>query len=116
MKYGSEEWTPTRTEENLLEVTKRAMERRMLGLSLCDHISNDALRQISGVKDAAFATLESELRWTRHVPRLQDGLWSSLINDWLPRELKRSVGRPPLRWNDFFKENGGAELEGNCPR
>ena len=51
----------TRVEENVLEVTERAMERRMFGISLRDHIRNDALRRMSGVKDIVVATRENKL-------------------------------------------------------
>ena len=81
----------------MLEVTERAMERRMFGISLRDHICNDALRRLSGVNDIVVATQENKLRWAGHIARVQDGRWSTLIKDWLPRELRRSVGRPSLR-------------------
>ena len=100
-------WTTTRVEENMLEVTERAMERRMFGISLRDHIRNDAFRRLSGVKDIVVATRENKLRWAGHIARAQDGRWSSLIKDWLPRESKRSVGRPPLRWNDYLRRAVG---------
>ena len=70
MTYGSELWTPIKAEENLLAVTERAMERRMLKVSLCDHIKNDTLRQMSGVKDIVVATRDNKLQWAGHVARL----------------------------------------------
>ena len=39
-------------------------------LSLRYHISNDALRQMSGVKDVMIAIWERKLRWAGHVTRL----------------------------------------------
>ena len=46
------------------------MERRMLGLSFRDHVSNDALHQMSGAKDVVITTRESKLRCAGHVTRL----------------------------------------------
>ena len=90
MTYGSEVWTPTKAEENLFAVTERAMERRMLKVSLCEHINNDTLRQMSGVKDIGVATRENKLRWAGHVARLRDDRWSSIIKNWLPSRKKLS--------------------------
>ena len=47
------------------------MERRMLGVSRFDHINNETLRQMSGLKDVVVATRENKLRWTGHVARLR---------------------------------------------
>ena len=52
------------------------MERRMFGISLRDHIRNDALRRLSGVKDVVVATRENKLRWAGHIARVQDDRWS----------------------------------------
>ena len=112
MTYGSEVWSPTKAEENLLAVTERAMERRMLKVFLCDHIKNDTLRQMSGVKDVVVATRENKLRWAGHVARLRDDRWSSIIKNWLPRERKRPVGRPPLRWREYMVKVVGQNWQG----
>ena len=61
MTYGSEVWTTTRVEVNMLEVTERAMEQRMFGISLREYIRNDALRRMSGVRDIVVATRENKL-------------------------------------------------------
>ena len=84
----------------------------MLKVSLCDHINNDTLRQMSGVKDVVVATRENKLRWAGHVARLRDDRWSSIINDWLPRERKRPVGRPPLRWREYMVKVAGQIWQG----
>ena len=55
MTHGSELRTPTKAEEILLAVTERAMERRMLRVSLYDHIT-------LGVKDTVMAAREYKLR------------------------------------------------------
>ena len=88
------------------------MERRILKVSLCDHINNDTLRQMSGVKDIVVATRENKLRWAGNVARLRDDRWSSIIKNWLPRGIKRPVGRPPLRWRKYMVKVVGQNWQG----
>ncbi|VDP44861.1 unnamed protein product, partial [Soboliphyme baturini] len=76
MTYGCETWAPT----------KRAMERRILGISLRDL---------------------SKIRWAGHVARLDDNRWTSRIVEWYPRERKRPLGRPPMRWRTNAEEIAG---------
>lgn len=107
MTYGSETWSLTKGEEHKLAVTERAMERRMLGVSLRDHIENKTLRQMSGVADVVGITRESKIRWAGHVARLADNRWTSRIAEWYPRDRKRPLGRPPRRWCAYVVEVAG---------
>ena len=107
MTYGCETWTPTKLEENILAVAERAMERRMLKVTLRDRIDNRALRKMSGVKDIVEMIRESKFRWAGHVARLEDNRWTSQIVDWYPRGCKRPRGRPPKRWDQYVTEVAG---------
>ncbi|VDM51188.1 unnamed protein product [Toxocara canis] len=91
--YGGETWSLTKGEGQKLAVTETAMERRILGVSLCDHIENKTLCQMSGVADVVGITPENKIRWTGHVARLADNRWTSRIAEWYPRiENDHSAG------------------------
>ena len=107
MLYGSETWSTTAAEVRKLEVTVRAMERRMLGISLRDHIPNEEIRRRSGIRDIAQEIRKSKLKWAGHVSRIQDDRWTSKVLDWYPRDVKRPPGRPPKRWEDSIKQECG---------
>ena len=107
MLYGSETWSLTKEEELKLEVTERAMERIMLGISLKDHITNEEIRRRSKVQDVVELSRINKLNWAGHVSRMKDGRWTQKVMNWYPRDVKRPAGRPPRRWEDFVKAAAG---------
>ncbi|CAH2251658.1 jg2309 [Pararge aegeria aegeria] len=72
-----------------LKVTQQAMERAMLGVSLCDKIGNGEIRRTS-----------YETVVTNYKARRTDGRWGPKVLEWQPRNGNRNVGRSTTWWKD----------------
>ncbi|KAK6734821.1 hypothetical protein RB195_018170 [Necator americanus] len=88
--------------ENAVSVIERAIERVMLGVSrftqMRGGIRSSLLRQRSKIRDAAALAKESKIRRAGHdAMRFNDNRWTRAVIDWVPRNIKRTTGRPPTR-------------------
>ena len=104
-----ETWTLRKQYERTLDVIQRAIERAMLGLSritqVREGIRSSELRQRSKIGDASAYAKMSKIRWAGHVMRFNDDRWTRAVSDWVPRNIKRTVGRAPTRWSDMFTKS-----------
>ncbi|KAE9414743.1 hypothetical protein Angca_006947, partial [Angiostrongylus cantonensis] len=109
LTHASETWSLRKQDERSFGVIERAVERTMLGVSrftqLRDGIRSSDLRQRSKIKDAVLYAKQSKIRWAGHVMRMNDNRWTSGVSDWIPRDVKRTTGRPPTRWSEFFTKS-----------
>ncbi|VDM55129.1 unnamed protein product [Angiostrongylus costaricensis] len=81
----------------------------MLGVSrstqVRDGIRSSDLRQRSKIKDAVLYAKQSKISWAGHVMRMNDNRWTRAVGDWIPRDVKRTAGRPLTRWSEFFAKS-----------
>ncbi|KAE9417824.1 hypothetical protein Angca_009679, partial [Angiostrongylus cantonensis] len=108
LTYASETWSLRKQDERSLSVIERSVERTMLGVSrfaqVRDGIRSSDLRQRSKIKDVVLYAKQSKIWWAGHIMRMNDNRWTRAISDWIPRNFKRTAGRPPTRWSEFFTE------------
>lgn len=104
LTYGAETLTLTRKTIKKIQITQRAMERSMLGVSLRDRIQNREIRRRTGVADAIERITTLKWNWAGHIARASDNRWTKKILEWRPRdEAFRNRGRPPTRWRDDIR-------------
>uniref|UniRef100_A0A7I4YYM3 Reverse transcriptase domain-containing protein n=1 Tax=Haemonchus contortus TaxID=6289 RepID=A0A7I4YYM3_HAECO len=86
LTYASETWTLRKQDEHAVSKGIRSSE----------------LRHRTKIRDAVDYAKKSKIRWAGHVMRYSDDRWTRAVTDWIPRDIKRTPGRPPTRWSDFF--------------
>lgn len=59
-----------RTEENLLAVSERLMDWRVIEVTFRDHINNQTLSQMSDVNNIVMVTRKSKIGWPRYGQRI----------------------------------------------
>lgn len=98
--YGLETTAITRANAQKLQVMQRAMERRMLHVSLRDRVRNDDIRSRTKVADVVEKIARQKWKWAGHAARMSGDRWPKKLLQWRPRQTNRPRGRPPTRWTD----------------
>ncbi|KAE9416943.1 hypothetical protein Angca_008311, partial [Angiostrongylus cantonensis] len=109
LTYAAETWSLRKQDGRSLSAIERAIERTMLGAScltqVSDGIRSSDLRHRPIIKDAVLCAKQSMIRWAAHVMCMNDNRWKRAVSDWIPRDVKRTAGRPPTRWSEFFTKS-----------
>ena len=109
MMYGSETWAMKVEDTQKLKRTEASMMRRMCGVSLKKHLSNEALRGKLGIDCVSDLVRRSRLRWFGHVVRKDDQQWVRKCMDFKV-DGSAGRGRPRKSWlecvNDDMKKFG----------
>ncbi|KAK6725708.1 hypothetical protein RB195_004182 [Necator americanus] len=57
---------------------------------------------MSRLRDPAKHVSKAKHRWAGHIMRRIDDRWTKRTLEWIPRDAKRSRGRPPTRLGDVL--------------
>ncbi|CEF61413.1 Reverse transcriptase domain-containing protein [Strongyloides ratti] len=91
MLYGCKTWNLRKSDREKLEVTQRAMEKRILGGTKRDEIYNEDLRKQTNFNDIVQSALTNKLRWAGHIARRMDNRWTQKTTFWRPYDLTRPL-------------------------
>ena len=105
--YGCQAWSLTARQRKTMEACQRRMERKVLGITLKDRISNARLQNITATVSIGQQATATKWKWGGHVARLKNGRWAQVTTMWDPYAGKRTPGRPRRRWADHFKQQLG---------
>lgn len=96
--YGAEVWELNKRERDRLLALEMDFWRRSSGISKLEHVRNERIRDIMGVKRNIIDKIETKrLLWYGHLERMEEFRWPKLIWKWIPPE-RRKRGRPPRSW------------------
>ena len=76
-----------------------------MGITYCDHITNEEILQRSGMKRLQDIVTEHRLRLPGHILRLPDHRHPKVAMTWTPQKGKRKQGRPVKTWRRTFQED-----------
>ena len=102
LTYSCETWAFTKQNLKKVRTAQRAMERKMLGLTLLDKVSCKKIREKTGVKDVLEFVLEMKWRWAGHIGRMSDNRWTYKCTFW-DLQTPRRPGRPRAEWETYLK-------------
>src|SRR5580692_7234761 len=104
MIYGSETWALRVEDTQKLMRAEVSMVRRMCGVSIKKHLSNEELRGRLGIDFVSDVVRRGRLRWFGHVERKGDEWVRKSMED-LKVEGNAGRGRPRKTWLECVKDN-----------
>lgn len=107
--YGCQTWSLVDKLKQSIQVCQRKMQRKILGISLQDRISNEELRNLSSDADVLERATKLKWKWGGHVARLNPERWAYAATMWDPYTGKRRQGRPRRRWADILAARAGKQ-------
>ncbi|KAJ4428492.1 hypothetical protein ANN_24529 [Periplaneta americana] len=107
--YGCQTWTLSERQRSSIQTCQRKMQRKILGITLRDRMTNETLQRLTNTTDAEERATATKWTWGRHVARLHQTRWTRAITMWDPYVGKRGQGRPRLRWSDMFTKEAGKQ-------
>jgi len=97
VQYGAETWPMTITNMKKLEAAHHKWQRRILGITWKDMVTNDEVGKRSRMGKLEDILRKKRLRWLGHLHRMPDDRITKQSMEW-KGEGKRKRGRPRKNW------------------
>ena len=95
--YGCETWKLTKVEEKRLDTFQFQCLRRILGIRWQQHVTNDRVKEISGMTQISGEVRRRRWNWLGHIFRREEENDCRVALGWAP-EGRRARGRPKTKW------------------
>jgi len=103
--YASETWPMTVVNMKKLEAAHHRWQRKILGVVWRDKVSNELVRQQTGMVKLEEILAKRRLTWLGHVHRMDDNRFTKQALKWSPKDGKRKRGRPRKNWKATVLED-----------
>ena len=104
---GGETWALTGSQRLRLAVEQRKMARKILGISLHHHWSNERVMVASKLTPVNKAVIYQKWNFARKLTQFNKDSPTLNILSWRPYNCRRNPGRPRIRWKDEFTQYTG---------
>jgi Reverse transcriptase (RNA-dependent DNA polymerase) len=104
--YGAQTWTLSNEDERRLRCEQKAMERRILKISLREHRTNEEIRNITKFEDVVEKARKLKWDWAGHLQRMNKNRWAKSVENWTPTDGRRNRGHQMKRWKDDIEKVG----------
>ena len=102
--YGAETWTLYRRQMRLLERFHQRCLRSILNIKWHDYVSNEDVPEKAGLPSVESILLTQQLRWARHVARMEDSRMPKAVLFGELKAGKRNRGAPKKWYKDQLKK------------
>ena len=93
LTYGCETW-PLKIETiHKMRSVQRAMERKIIGVSLLDKINHSIIREKTKFNDVVRHILKMKWSWAGHIGRISDNRWTKSALDGVQRGKEDEADR-----------------------
>jgi len=103
--YAAETWPMTVANMKKLEAAHHKWQRKILGVSWRDMITNEEIRRRAQTEKLECILSRRRLRWLGHVHRMEKDRITRQAMNWSPADARRKRGRPRKSWTATVKDD-----------
>ena len=109
--YAADTWPMTVANMKKLEAAHHKWQRKILGMVWKDKVSNEKIRQRTGLGKLEDMLIKRRLRWFGHVHRMDNERITKQALKWTPADGKKKRGRPRKNWTTVMEDLMRIEID-----